>query len=255
MSAKLRKALRRRYPAPGWALLFEVPNGTGGHKSRVADAVAMGLWPSRGLHLHGFELKAYRSDWLRELKNPKKAETVAQYCDLWWLVTEPDVARVDEIPDAWGWLELQKGGKLRERKKALMRGGEPLSRSFLAALLRAASAGSTKYVLRDDIEQELSDARKEGKELGLREARTRGILQAQSQHELVEKVKAFEAATGISISKERPYRIGHVGAAVNQVLAHQDAVHAFARKARQIKRTAEAIVENVDALLEESCDD
>lgn len=33
----IEEAMRRRYKAPQWGLLFEVPNGTGGRKHRVAS--------------------------------------------------------------------------------------------------------------------------------------------------------------------------------------------------------------------------
>jgi hypothetical protein len=78
--------LRERHPAPEWAIFFEVANGLGVSDRRYADAVAMSLFPSRGLDVHGFEVKTARGDWLRELKNPKKADVIASYCDFWWLV-------------------------------------------------------------------------------------------------------------------------------------------------------------------------
>ena len=48
-------ALRLRCRPPEWALFFEVADSTGlaGH-GRYLDAVAMNLYPSRGLELHGF---------------------------------------------------------------------------------------------------------------------------------------------------------------------------------------------------------
>lgn len=69
-------ALAHRYPAPGYALLPQVANGTGYAASRHCDAIALSLWPSRGIRLHGFEIKVARSDWLRELKDPAKAEAI-----------------------------------------------------------------------------------------------------------------------------------------------------------------------------------
>jgi hypothetical protein len=66
-------ALRKKYPAAAWAFLEQVANGTGyAKKYRWADALAMGLWPSRGMELHGIEVKVSRSDWLRELENPAR---------------------------------------------------------------------------------------------------------------------------------------------------------------------------------------
>ena len=105
MSADLRELLRKRYPSQAWALMWEVGDATGARHSRWADALAMSLWPTHGLRLHGFEIKVSRGDWLRELKDPSKAEAIAQYCDHWWLVTADDsIAKKEELPPNWGWM-------------------------------------------------------------------------------------------------------------------------------------------------------
>ena len=53
----IRASLRRHYAAPEAAICFEVAQGTGTHARRHLDAVAMELWPSRGLALIGIEIK------------------------------------------------------------------------------------------------------------------------------------------------------------------------------------------------------
>ena len=73
--------VEKKYPGPAWVVLAEVCNGTGFAANRWADAVAFGVWPSRGLRIVGFELKSSRSDWRRELENPAKADDIACYCD------------------------------------------------------------------------------------------------------------------------------------------------------------------------------
>ena len=117
-AAEIKALIRAKYPVREWALAFEVSNGTGSEARRHADAVAMNLWPSRGLAIHGFEFKVYRNDWLRELQNPAKAEPVAQYCDYWWLVTGPGIVKDGELPDTWGLMEVQEG-KLVDRKSVV----------------------------------------------------------------------------------------------------------------------------------------
>src|SRR3546814_15144887 len=72
-TAQINAALRARFCAPEWALLFNVGNATGATQRRWADAVAMNLYPSRGLELPGFDVKASRSDWLLEPKQPDKS--------------------------------------------------------------------------------------------------------------------------------------------------------------------------------------
>ena len=68
--------LRVKYPLPAFALLEQVADGTGARNYRWADALVMGVWPSRGYHLLGFEVKVSRSDWLHELHKPAKADAL-----------------------------------------------------------------------------------------------------------------------------------------------------------------------------------
>lgn len=138
MSDSVWDGLRARFPAPEYAYFPELRNGTGFSRrvTRSADAVAFSLWPSRGLELHGIEVKVSRSDWLREKKDPAKAEEIGRFCHRWWLATGPKVVLdVGEIPDAWGWLELD-GKKLKQRKEAPRREAQPLDLPMLASMFR-----------------------------------------------------------------------------------------------------------------------
>ncbi len=91
-AAKIAARIREKFPLPAFALFTNVRNktGYGGGPERYADAIAMSLYPSRGLELHGFEFKSSRSDWVAERDNPEKAEAIAGYCDRWWLVVGQD---------------------------------------------------------------------------------------------------------------------------------------------------------------------
>ena len=92
--------LSNRFCAPAWAFLPQVRNGTGFlNVTRTVDAIAMGLWPSRGLYMHGFEIKVRRGDWLNELRNPEKAEEIGQFCDFFWVVAPKEVIKFEEVPD------------------------------------------------------------------------------------------------------------------------------------------------------------
>lgn len=141
----LYEALTRRFDPPEWALFAEVRTQLGS-TTRSADAVAMNLWPSRGMALAGFELKQDRRDWLREKRNPEKAEAMARLCNEWWLVTTEGVIKdPDEIPGPWGWLLLaDKAKTLRVKQKPEIRpspmlDGQPvLLRSLVASLVRRA---------------------------------------------------------------------------------------------------------------------
>jgi hypothetical protein len=145
-----------------WVFCTHVRDAAGFDGLRTADAVALDLWPSKGLELHGFEVKISRADWLRELKHPDKHRGVGRYCDRWWLVV-PDrtIVRAGELPTDWGLIECREPKPIRDvpgmydwqRERLLRdaedaavrtvraapkRSAEPLSRTFVAALMRAA---------------------------------------------------------------------------------------------------------------------
>lgn len=61
--------------------LTEVANSTGGEARRFADAVTIGLWPSKGYSVEGYEIKVSKSDLEHELQDITKWEAVGQFCD------------------------------------------------------------------------------------------------------------------------------------------------------------------------------
>lgn len=84
---------------PAWAFVPKVRDAAGFSATRTIDAIAMSLWPSRGLELHGHEIKVSRSDWLRELKEPEKAEAFSSVVDRWWLVvSDAQIVAAGELP-------------------------------------------------------------------------------------------------------------------------------------------------------------
>ena len=134
------EAVAAAHAPPEWACFRDVANATGWAGDRRADAVAMNLYPSRGLEIRGFEIKTSVSDLRRELSNPDKAELVAKYCNTWWLVVPKGLTDKSDVPLGWGIMEVGEKG-LRTKRAAVPRGaGEvvPVSRPFVAALARAA---------------------------------------------------------------------------------------------------------------------
>ena len=134
----IRAALRRYFAPPDCAIVFEVAQSTGAGAHRHLDAVAMELWPSRGLALHGIEIKCNFHDWIREKRNPEKAEQVARFCDLFWVAAPAGLVPIADLPMAWGLLEVGQDGTTKASKAALPTDATPVGRPFLAAMLRAA---------------------------------------------------------------------------------------------------------------------
>ena len=144
-SADVCALLRTRYSHPEWALCFEVANATGTNASRYADAVAMNLYPSRGLALHGFEVKVSKSDFMSEISKPDKSVAVQQYCDYWWLVAPASAVDESLIPKTWGWLRVD-GSKLVSVKQAPPLDAKPVTRAFMASLVRRANEADSNQV-------------------------------------------------------------------------------------------------------------
>lgn len=213
MSTNLFHLLRVRYPSQSYAIFREVQSATAYQGKQRADAVAMGLWPSRGLDVIGFEFKSSRSDWLRELKQPDKAEQIFQFCDRWYLVVgSGSIVHGGELPPTWGLL-VADGDKLHEQVAAPKLDAKPMAREFLASLLRSAqkvaekAESAPREELRAEILREVSERHRQE----IERIQSREDLALAS---LAEKVKKFEAAAGVSIAYDWKFPEGGVGAAL-----------------------------------------
>jgi hypothetical protein len=201
-----------------------VRNQTGyssGEQERYADAVAVNLWPSRGLEVVGFEIKARRGDWTKELKNPSKSAAIQKYCDRWWVVAGGrNIVQPGELPPTWGLLVVHGGNSKRRivcTNEAPKLEPQALDKPFLLAMLRRAA--------------ELEDKLKEGSgdenfQRGWQEGLKRG---EQNQHwakddlerklkYLKESIAKFEKVAGVRLSEHRSWQWGDIGMAVRVVL-------------------------------------
>lgn len=198
--------LEHRYQAPEWALFRQVRNAAGFEGIRTADAIAMNLWPSRGLTLHGFEVKASRGDWLRELREPGKAEPVAKFCDFWWVVV-PDAEMVrDELPDGWGLLVPNRGKGLRVAVEAPQTEAIEFTRSFLGALLRRAyeSKAFTDRARMRDVRREGVAAGREAAADELRRMQDSRDMWRERAQEADQRWSELEDRLGLQLDGWRP---------------------------------------------------
>lgn len=238
-------ALREKFAPPDYALLTEVPNGTGGHKTRSADALVMSLWPSRGLTLTGIEVKVSRSDWLNELKNPAKADAVCRYCDHWYIaVGDGDIVRDGELPPTWG-LFAPKNGKLVIKKQAPDLEAVPTTRAFMAAIFRRVNESEAGAHLLREMEQKhrwnIQDAKREARAEGYKEGQKTAEQLAERYRNEAEKIKrAIEEFTLASGIQFQPWNAGNIGKAVDFVLS--DGVEGQAKNIEQIRLYAESIL-------------
>lgn len=211
--------LAERYAAPEYAFFPSVRNATGfQRRARTADAVAMSLWPSRGLELHGFEVKVSRADWLREKRDPAKAEEIARFMDRWWIAAgERDIVKPDELPPTWGLL-VPRGGKLVVAVEAPKLEPQPITRAFLAAIFQRAievlDVGPEPGMVEAEVNRRLEEKTAETVAVAQHE-RDQAIREAQR---VQAQIDAFDKASGIKIGN---WNGGELGAAVRYVLKNR----------------------------------
>lgn len=196
----LMKMILRRHEGAGWQVFVELANSTGGRVSRRADAVAMALWPSLGLEVHGYECKVSRGDVRKELIDVQKNEPVGKYCDFWWLViSDPSIIDGLMLPPTWGVL-VPRDRVLRVHVQAKKRKAVPPDRGFVASMLRSASGTTISRLRHQQIVGDLHDQIAELE----KKLRDQSCSTAdQPNDELRETVRVFEEHAGFKITDRR----------------------------------------------------
>lgn len=246
-------AVQASFPEPHFLTYREVRDSTGHDAERAADALALGMYRSRGRELHGFEFKISRSDWLRELAQPEKAESWFQYCDRWALVvSDATIVREGELPPNWG-LAVPRKGRLKWLVKPQALEPLPISRHGLVALVYRA------------VQQEQRDeqaAYQRGLDEGARNAAA-DLKNLQSQRDdLLDTINRFEAASGISLhnflNRADPKHGADLGKAVRALLSRhprlsdiqtdlERSASAMEREAAQLRERSKVIAQLLSA--------
>lgn len=206
------------FTAKSHVLMPHVRDATGFAGTRTADAVAFGLWPSRGMEVEGIEIKVSRSDWLRELKEPQKAQEIFQYCDRWWLVVpDKDIVKQDELPSTWGMMVV-KDNKIAKKVLAPKLNPKPLDKGIICSFLRQIPKEFTPNI---EIEAKMAEAVKVAEIKGQMSVEVDGYKVARLQKSIEE----FERNSGVKIDQ---YNGAKLGKAVELVTRY--GVDRFARE-------------------------
>lgn len=207
VTAELLELLRKRVLGPegqGQQAVFldEVRDSTGHKGKRTLDAVSVGMYPSRGCLVEGYELKTSRGDWQGELRDPTKAEAIARFCDRFWLVTTPDVVELGEVPAPWG--HLERDGKRKRlicrREPQPLPAVEPPERHFIAAMLRRAVKQDLNRELKTRAAAMESDLRAEVQS-EVRQAVTKAENAQSKLEEYTTAFARFEEVTGVKFNR------------------------------------------------------
>jgi len=237
---ELLEKLSKKYPSPAYGFITQVRNGTGFQNvTRTADAMAMSLWPSRGIELIGFELKVSRSDWLHELKDPAKAEEMVKFCDRWYLVvSEDNIVQGDELPPTWG-LMIATGRGIKVKVEAPTLKPMPLDRLFLASIFRNIC---DRMIARELIESKLEKSYEDGK--NDTDYRTKSIFEKNDK--LEKEISIFEKVSGVKINEWGGN--DDIGEAVKEVLSGKN------KRAKEelvkLKKTSLKITKYIDGEIE-----
>lgn len=108
-SSDVLRGIRQRHrPRPGqmpeWLVLPEFDLG-----GRRADALALRLWTSRGLHLLAYEIKVDRTDLTNELRNPEKRRPAEEASTEFWFACPVGLMDPAEVPEGCGLIEFGLG--------------------------------------------------------------------------------------------------------------------------------------------------
>jgi len=235
-------------------VIAQVRDAAGFEARRSLDAVAMGFWPSRGLLIEGFECKASRSDWQRELKDPSKAEQFIPMLDKFWIVAGGSgIVDEHELPPGWGLLVARGRGLTQARAAEPLRDlivtyddGRrrcPLppgfSRGFLVSLLRNGTARAK--VTPEEIATAEARAFEQGRESALESnGRWQEMYEALSI-----KVQAFQQESGIVLGcyDWGGHDPASVGRAVRAVLDGDSQIEGLGHRLRRVAEDAEQIAE------------
>lgn len=196
---------------PRFVMAVQVHNGAGFRYSRKIDAIVLDTWPSKGITLHGLEMKISKSDFRRELKNPQKHREFEPYLDRFSIVAAPGVVSLDVLPAKWGAYVLKDDGTLHTLRAPLPLHDDPkphVSRGIFAAFCRA-------LVTRSLSDEAIKAAYDRGLALG--KERAEGTINGfkKQAEEAQEAIDEFEEKSGVGV---RSYNAGQIGEAVKVVM-------------------------------------
>lgn len=212
--------IRRTWGADGnqprYVVAEHVNNGAGFSYGRTLDAIVFDTWPSKGLLLHGLEVKVSTSDLRRELQDTRKAGAFFPYLDHFSVVAPQNViaAARAEVPKRWGIYQPTDDGRLRAVRKPLMLHDdgqrETLDRSLMAAFARA--------LVQRSLSREAEEAAYSRGESEATKRAAFEIEQAKRSAEgIVASAKAFEEASGIKIDQWNGGSVGEALAAFQKL--------------------------------------
>lgn len=245
--ASLVNTLRSRYASNEWALVTQVRDGAGWDR-RTFDALAIGLWASRGHPVHGFECKVSKSDWKRELAKPEKADPLVAFCHHWWIVAPRGVVDPMTLPVGWGLLEAHENGTIHTVVESPRREAQPVTAGFVAQIAKRLIAERPAQA---EIDAADAAGYERGKAASVRAAYSEAERAQYRLRSLQERVDTFEEASGLTLDIASAYRVRERADAIRTVIAMGEGWQSPLKRLEIARRQAADFIESVDVAFPE----
>jgi hypothetical protein len=211
-ATEIEQAVRDLFRNNGCVVLSQVRNGTGyARTARTADMMVVSTWPSRGLYVEGVEIKSNRSDLMRELGNPKKADDLARYCQRWWIAVPDGLTDGLMMPPTWGVITVNDKLKAKVERQGSLLKPEAMDALLVCSILRNFSEG---YIPLSEVQPKIEAAVKEAN-------RQSDTLRSSRLKELEAAVHVFRENSGIDLLNEHGltvWNVSQMGKAVKLIL-------------------------------------
>ncbi|MEM4379105.1 MAG: hypothetical protein QXL01_00260 [Thermoplasmatales archaeon] len=132
------KVLKDEHPSDTWAFFEElrIGGGFGKDSEQRFDAWAICYFPSKRNVSKCFEIKVSKTDFLSEIRNPKKRRAGLRLSNEFYFVTPEKMLKVEEVPVECGLLEVTELGNMRVVIPAPFRDIEPPTWLFVSSICR-----------------------------------------------------------------------------------------------------------------------
>jgi hypothetical protein len=207
-SNQIEQAVREMYRKNGCIVLSQVRNGTGfERRARTADMLVVSTWPSRGLYCEGIEIKSSRSDLMRELEKPQKADEIARYCRYWHVAVPEGLTEGVRVPPLWGIISVNEKLKAKELRPAKVLEPQPMDALLVCSILRNFAEN---FVPLAEVQPKIAEAAEEARKSAKSSSDYRRV-------ELEGILTNFKSTSGIDLL-ERSWNAGQIGAAVKLIM-------------------------------------
>ena len=159
-----------------WITIREVRCGTGYRYQNQRSFDYMAICTLEGNSVRGYEVKASRADFLKDVKDPEKQKALRCFCNLFYYVAPEGIIKKEELPPWAGLIELNYDGEkywLNQAVGAPLQANFPPTWSFVAECIRNKNEQHTREIRKENKKLAEDILRLEGE---LKEARLQLLL-------------------------------------------------------------------------------